>query len=275
MRKSKVTDEQLTTLIKAGMSNSKIAKELCVTPGAINTKCKKIRESLPEPSGTPNEEEAAPMESVPWEDLKKGTVVLWGKNPFVVQMADGETCVLIGASGQKLHLTKKEFERRNFSAIPKGWKQKMTINYELEGLPKQELDREPIIKKELEPEKETEEELEPKPPLDEAEGVLEKPKESEDASEMPTQSPKKECGMAWISREEHNEVHQGFRQQNAKIEDRYEHLIMSRARKDVARFKNVRAEIQNRLDAAEHIPEEILLDYEKLIQIARKEEANG
>ena len=269
MRKSKVTDEQLTTLIKAGMSNSKIAKELCVTPGAINTRCKKIRESMDKPSDAPSEEAAPPMERIQWENLKTGTIVLWGKNPFTVHATDGETCILIGASGQKLHFTKKEFERRNFSAIPKGWK-KMKINYELEGLSKREPDREPIIKREPEPEKEPE----PKIPLKEVDGALEKPKESEATSEMLIERPAA-GGMMWIGREEHKEAHQAFDKQSEKIEDRYEHLVMSRARKDVARFRNVRAEIQSRLDAAEHIPEEILKDYEKLIQIARKEETNG
>ena len=48
----------------------------------------------------------------------------------------------------------------------------------------------------------------------------------------------------------------------------YESLIMAKAREDVAKFQAVRAEIQKRLDTADHIPIEILNDYERLIQAA-------
>lgn len=239
MRTSKVTDSQILEGIMANMTDSAIAKQYGLTQGAIAPRCKRLRASL---NGEPDPEPTAPpLATVPWENLRKDMRLLWGKKRFIVRSLDGGTCVLTSMGGHAIPLTRKEFERRGFSPLPEG---------DPQGAPviEYKLGEEPKAEPRYEPKTET--------------AMVKKPESSGQKIA--------EFKMPILTQAEAKEVLKQYDEANLGKEqvDPYESLIMAKAREDVAKFQAVRAEIQKRLDTADHIPIEILNDYEKLIQAA-------
>lgn len=253
MRTSKITESQILEGIKAGLNDSQIAKMYGVTQGGISPRCKKLRASLTAQEEPDPEPTAPPLATVPWESLRKDMRLLWGKKRFIVRSLDGGTCVLTSMGGQAIPLTREEFERRGFSPVPEGDPQGApVIEYKLESVTKTEPKYEPktetvVVKK---PESSGQKIMEVKTPIltpGELETVLDNLQKSAPAIEYFEPD-----GVNCIE----------------ATHDPYESLIMAKAREDVAKFQAVRAEIQKRLDTADHIPLEILNDYEKLIQAA-------
>lgn len=279
MKTPKITESQILEGIKAGLNDSQIAKMYGVTQGGISPRCKKLRASLTAQEGPDPEPTAPPLATVPWESLRKDMRLLWGKKRFIVRSLDGGTCVLTSMGGQAIPLTRKEFERRGFSPVPEGDPQGApVIEYKLESVtktePKYEPKTETVMVKKPEPviSKET-------CVVDEMASHLTRPEmviikaNPKLLRESETPRPEAEINLTHpISTG--TAVEKELAQKLAEVRRRpdpsghYESLIMAKAREDVAKFQAVRAEIQKRLDTADHIPLEILNDYEKLIQAA-------
>lgn len=250
MKTPKITESQILEGIKAGLNDSQIAKMYGVTQGGISPRCKKLRASLTAQEEPDPEPTAPPLAAVPWESLRKDMRLLWGKKRFIVRSLDGGTCVLTSMGGQAIPLTRKEFEQRGFSPLPEGDPQgSPVIEYKLGEKPKEQPKYEPksetvMVKK-----------PEPQP-------LAEKPDEIAHHIKMPALDPEQIADrIKWQDRAEHE-----MRRQDPP--GHFEALIMAKAREDIARFQEVRAEIQKRLNAADHIPIEMLNDYEQLIQAA-------
>lgn len=251
MRTSKITDSQILEGIMANMTDSAIAKQYGLTQGAIAPRCKRLRASL---NGEPDPEPTAPpLATVPWESLRKDMRLLWGKKRLIVRSLDGGTCVLTSMGGQAIPLTRKEFERRGFSQLPEGDPQGApVIEYRLESVTKTEPKHEP----------KTETVVVKKPELkDEAKSLVAA------AVDVLRNSAQSNLLNAVRQVEEEPEI-QAVKVNRFEDDDPYESLIMAKAREDVAKFQQVRSEIQKRLNTADHIPIEILNDYEALIQAA-------
>jgi len=277
MKTPKITESQILEGIKAGLNDSQIAKMYGMTQGGISPRCKKLRASLTAQEEPDPEPTAPPLATVPWESLRKDMRLLWGKKRFIVRSLDGGTCVLTSMGGQAIPLTRKEFERRGFSPVPEGDPQGApVIEYKLgeepEGQPKYEPKSETVMVKKPEPviSKETcvVDEMASHRTRPEMAIIKANPKllrESESSGQKIT-----EIKMPVLTQAEAKEVLKQYDEANLGKEqaDPFESLIMAKAREDVTRFKQIRSEIQKRLDTADHIPIEILNDYEKLIQAA-------
>ena len=253
MKTPKITESQILEGIKAGLNDSQIAKMYGVTQGGISPRCKKLRASLTAQEEPDPEPTAPPLATVPRESLRKDMRLLWGKKRFIVRSLDGGTCVLTSMGGQAIPLTRKEFERRGFSPVPEGDPQGApVIEYKLESVTKTEPKYEP----------KTETVMVKKPELkDEAKSLVAA------AVDVLRNSAQSNLLNAIQQAEEEPEI-QTVSADRFEDDDPYESLIMAKAREDVAKFRAVRSEIQKRLDAADHIPLEVLNDYERLIQAA-------